>query len=55
MRGFLLWAPDCPYGHPPPKHVSNPVSSQNLLTFSLWYGGSGLEKNRGFGAVPIGN
>ena len=44
-RGFLLWAPDCPDGYPPPKSVSNPVSSQNLLTFSPWYGGRGLAKN----------
>jgi RNase P subunit RPR2 len=38
MRGFLLWAPDRPHGHPPPKTVSNPVSSQNLLTFLQRYG-----------------
>ena len=27
--------------------------SQNLLTFSPWYGGRGLAKNRGLDAVPI--
>jgi len=53
MRGFLLWAPDRPHGHPPPKSVSNPVSSQDLLTFSPLYGRRGLAKNRGFGAVLI--
>ena len=52
-RGFALWAPDCPHGHPPPKSASNPDSSQNLLTFCPRYGGRGLEKNWGFDAVPI--
>ena len=38
----------------PDGYVSNPVLSQNLLTFSPWYGGTGLAKNWGFAAVLIG-
>jgi hypothetical protein len=38
MRGFFLWAPDRPNVHYSLKTVSNPFSSQNLLTFLPWYG-----------------